>query len=180
MEFIGDLARALETLSPLYQKVRKENWIPASARIIPLSEADLDAVAQLHIQCLGGTRRILMPRLRGDSPLRYDPFFSRVLMVDGEIRGFTLGRIQSDGVCEIDANVLHPSVRLGWANLLLKFEAARLLLEHGCGTIRYITFSQHTDTHRVSRQVGARLVRTLVQMRRELSASPCGASGAEE
>jgi GNAT superfamily N-acetyltransferase len=177
MEFIADLNQARATLLPLYERVVEEKWIPETARIIPLADANLDAVAQLHIEYLGGTRRILMPKLRGISPEAYDPKFSRVLMVDDQIRGFTLGRLFPGGVCEIDANVLHPSVRLGWANLWLKFEAARLLLDHGYDTIRYFTFSQHTDTHRVSKQVGARLVGTLVQMSRDITLT-AGASAA--
>jgi hypothetical protein len=86
--------------------------------------------------------------------------------------GFTLGRVRADGVCEIDANVLHPSLRRGWADLLLKLEAGQLLLANGFHTIRYFSLQQHTDTQRITRKVGGRLVGTVVQMRRELSPAP--------
>jgi hypothetical protein len=180
LEFEADLRQAHATLRPLYEKIVEENWIPAGARIVPLREADLAAVAELHARYLGGYPRGLMPPLRGEGPEPFDPQYSRVLLLDGRVVGFTLGRIHPDGVCHIDANVLHPSVRLGWANLLLKFEAASVLLQHGIHTIRYFSFDQHTDTQRVSRQVGGRLVGTMVQVRRELAAAapPAGGAGA--
>lgn len=179
LEFEGDLALAHATIQPLYVRAREEEWIPPNARIIPLAEADASAVADLHVRYLGGTRRLLMPLLRGTAPDAFDPVYSRVLL-DGEVMGFTLGRVHPDGVCDIDANVLHPAVRLGWANLWLKYEAASVLLAAGIHTIRYFSLQQHTDTHRVSRQVGARLLRTLFQMRLDLAlpAPPTSGSGA--
>lgn len=170
-DFEADLSQAHATLLPLYARAREENWIPPAAQIISLADADHDAVAQLHVQCLGGTRRLLMSLLRGSAPDAYDPICSRVLLLDRQVVGFTLGRVHADGVCDIDANVIHSSVRRSWANLWLKFEAARFLLARGVHTIRYATFQQHTDTQRVSRQVGARLLRTMVQMRRELASA---------
>lgn len=185
MEYEADLARAYATLLPFYERAREEDWIPTAARIIPLADADIDAVAELHTRCLGGTRRLLMPLLRGAAADAFDPQYSRVLLLNEQVVGFTLGRIHPGGVCEIDSNVIHPSVRLGWANLWLKFEAAAVLLAGGIHTIRYFSLQQHTDTQRVSRQVGGRLLRTVVQMRRELapaslnrSSPPAAATGA--
>jgi GNAT superfamily N-acetyltransferase len=169
LEFATDLASSVAQLMPLYNKLWEDQWIPPSARIIPLSEADVGAVADLHVQHLGGSRRLLMPLLRGGGADRYDAKYSRVLLLDGRVMGFTLGRVRADGVCEIEANVLHPSLRRGWADLLLKLEAGQLLLANGFHTIRYFSLQQHTDTHRITRKVGGRLVGTLVQMRRELS-----------
>ena len=167
-EYETELPRSLPTILPLYEQVRERGWIPDAARIIPLADADKEAVARLHAEYLGGNRRLLMPLLDGSAPDRYDPQFSRVLLLDGSVVGFTLGRIMTGGVCEIDANVLHPSVRLGWANLWLKVEAAQMLLANGIEVIRYFSLDQHQDTQRLSRQAGARLVGTRVQMRREI------------
>lgn len=169
LEYEADIAAASATLVPLYDQVRAQNWIPAAARIIPLSDADHEAVAALHVEYLGGNRRLLMPLLSGAAPDRYDPKYSRVMLLDGRVVGFSLGRIGADGVCEVDAHVLHPSVRMGWANLWLKMEAAARLLEDGIRTMRYFSLEQHTDTRRISRQAGCRLLRTLVQMRRALT-----------
>jgi len=177
LEFEADLRQAHDTLMPLYTKIRDDGWIPRDARIIPLAEADLEAVADLHVRYLGGNRRLLMPLLRGDGAEPFDLHYSRVLLLDGHVVGFTLGRILHNGVCEIDANVLHPGVRLGWANLWLKKEAAAMLLSGGIHTIRYFSLQQHTDTQRVSRQVGGRLVGTTLQMRRELSTARLGHGG---
>ena len=184
LEYEADIERASSTLIPLYNQVRESGYIPPAARIVPLSEADAQAVAQLHAQYLGGTRRLLMPLLTGAAPDAYHRKYSRVMLLDGRVVGISLGRVMADGVCEVDAHVLHPSVRMGWANLWLKMEAAERLLEDGIRTMRYFTLEQHTDTHRISRQAGCRLLRTLVQMRRELStpgpapAAPPGGAGA--
>ena len=172
LEFEADLARSRTTLRPLYDQVRAEGWIPPEARIVHLADADHEAVANLHVRCLGGTRRLLIPLLRGAAADAFDPVCSRVLLLDGRVVGFTLGRVHPDGVCDVDANVIDPGLRLGWANLWLKVEAAEVLLARGVHTIRYATFQQHTDTHRVSRQVGGRLVRTRLQMRRDLAPPP--------
>jgi GNAT superfamily N-acetyltransferase len=179
LEFEADIAQARATIMPFYDRALEDGWIPPTARIVPLADADAGAVADLHVRYLGGTRRLLMPLLRGAAPEAFDPTCSRVLTLDGQVVGFTLGRVHADGVCDIDSNVIHPAVRLGWANLWLKYEAASVLLAKGVHTIRYFSLQQHTDTRRVSRQVGARLLRTLVQMRLDLTApaSPTGGGG---
>jgi len=178
VEFEVDLAHADATLSPLYAKMVEAGWVPDSARIVSLGEADVEEVARLHTTYLGGTRRLLMPLLKGLGRERFDPKYSRVLLVGGRVMGFTLGRLLPEGVCEIDANVLDPAVRMGWANLWLKLEAARMLLADGVHTIRYYTLEKHTDTRRISGQLGAKVVRTLVQMRRELGGGACAGGGA--
>ena len=178
LEYEADIEQASSTLVPLYRQVRESGYIPATATIIPLGEADHDAVARLHAEYLGGSRRVLMPLLTGAAPDCYHPKYSRIILLDGRVVGASLGRILADGVCEVDAHVLHPSVRMGWANLWLKMEAAERLLEDGIRTMRYFTLEQHTDTQRISRQAGCRLIRSLVQMRREVAASADGARGA--
>jgi GNAT superfamily N-acetyltransferase len=174
-EYEADIAAASSTLVPLYEQVRASGYIPSNARIVPLSDADRGAVADLHVEYLGGSRRLLMPLLTGAAPDAYHPKYSRIILLDGRVVGASLGRVLPDGVCEVDAHVLHPSVRMGWANLWLKMEAAERLLEDGVRTMRYFTLEQHTDTHRISRQAGCRLLRTRVQMRRVLE--PTGGAG---
>ena len=178
LEWEADIAAASATLLPLYDQVRAANWIPATARIVPLADADPEDVAHLHVEHLGGSRRLLMPLLSGAAPDPYHPTYSRVILLDGRVVGFSLGRVAPDGVCEVDAHVLHPSVRMGWANLWLKMEAAERLLEDGIRTMRYFSLEQHADTRRISRQAGCRLLRTLVQMRRELAPPAGGPSAA--
>lgn len=168
-EYEAEIAQASSTLVHLYEHVRADGCIPAAARIVPLSDADPHAVARLHVEYLGGSQRLLLPLLSGGAPDAYHPKYSRVMLLDGRVVGASLGRVMPDGAVEVDAQVLHPSVRLGWANLWMKMEAAELLLHDGIRTMRYFSLDQHTDTHRISRQAGCRLLRTLVQMRRELT-----------
>jgi N-acetylglutamate synthase-like GNAT family acetyltransferase len=168
VEYEADIAAASSSIRHLYDQVLADGWIPAAARIIPLADADANAVADLHVQYLGGSRRLLLPLLTGAAPDAFHPKYSRVMLLDGRVVGVSLGRVGADGVCEVDAHVLHPSVRMGWANLWLKIEAGERLLEDGIRTMRYFSLERHTDTRRISKQAGCRLVRTLVQMRREV------------
>jgi GNAT superfamily N-acetyltransferase len=177
LEYEADVAAASSTLRPIYQQVLADKWIPEAARIVPLAGADYDAIARMHVEYLGGSRRLLMPLLDGTAPDCFHPTYSRVMLLDGRVVGFSLGRIGTDGVCEVDAHVLHPSVRMGWANLWLKMEAAERLLEDGIRTMRYFSLGQHGDTRRISRQAGCRLLRTLVQMRRGLNSPPAPPAG---
>jgi hypothetical protein len=176
LEYEADIAAASSTLPPSYRQVIADKWIPETARMVPLAGADYDAIARLHVEYLGGSRRLLLPLLDGSAPDCFHRKYSRVMLLDGRVVGFSLGRIGADGVCEVDAHVLHPSVRMGWANLWLKMEAAERLLEDGIRTMRYFSLEQHGDTRRISRQAGCRLLRTLVQMRRELRGSAGGRS----
>jgi hypothetical protein len=168
LEYEADIAAASASIRHLYDQVLADGWIPPGARIVPLAEADANAVADLHVRYLGGSRRLLLPLLTGAAPDAFHPKYSRVILVDGRVVGVSLGRVGADGVCEVDAHVLHPSVRMGWANLWLKMEAADRLLEDGIRTMRYFGLEQHTDTRRISKQAGCRLIRTVVQMRREV------------
>ena len=168
LEYEADIAAASAAIRHLYDQVIADGWIPPTARIVSLAEADASAVAALHVQYLGGSRRLLLPLLEGTAPDAFHPKYSRVMLLDGRVVGASLGRIGADGVCEVDAHVLHPSVRMGWANLWLKIEAGERLLEDGIRTMRYFSLEQHTDTRRISKQAGCRLVRTLVQMRCEV------------
>ena len=169
LEYEADIAAASSAIRHLYDQVLADGWIPPTARIVPLADADAGAVADLHVRYLGGSRGLLRPLLNGVARDAFHPKYSRVMLLGGRVVGASLGRIGADGVCEVDAHVLHPSVRMGWANLWLKMEAADRLLEDGIRTMRYFGLEQHTDTRRISKQAGCRLVRTLVQMRRELA-----------
>ena len=168
LDFEIDLAQAHAALRPVYERVRARGLIPDNARIIPMAEADHEAVVRLHVQYLGGTPRLLLPLIRGAADDPYDLFCSRVLLLGERVVGFTLGRVRAGGVCEFDANVIDPTLRLGWATLWLRVEAAEYNLGNDVQTLRYTGLQQHTDTHVAGQRMGARVIRTLVQMRRDL------------
>src|SRR5438270_476137 len=145
--------RACRMLLPaatgLGQKSQLHVAVADDGRVVGAAALGLDSRVETHRGWQVDLRVIVPSRGLG---------IGRARLVDGRVVGFTLGRVLPGGVCEVDANVLHPSVRLGWANLWLKMEAGRLLLDGGVHTLRYFSLRQHTDTARISRQVGGRLV----------------------
>jgi GNAT superfamily N-acetyltransferase len=174
-----DIPQALSVLSPLLERIRDR--IPPGARVVPLNEADLDAVARLHEQHLGGNPRLLMPLLNGSASNAYDPMMSVVLLLEGQVVGMALGRTFGDQSCEVDSRVLHPSVRRRWANLWLLHEGLRRLIEHGgFRVMRYFTLDAHEDTRQLSERFGGVLSGTLVRMGLELSTGDTSATRAAD
>jgi hypothetical protein len=160
--------RGLERLSPLVQQIIDHGWAPENTRVIPLAEADVEAVCRLHVQHLGGSARRLIGMLDGSSPQAYDRSASMVLLCGEQTKGFTLGWFPEPTVCEVAANVLDPSVRLGWADLLLKDAAVKAVLARGGQVLRFCTAEQHRDSRRTLEKVGGGVSRTEVRMQTAL------------
>jgi GNAT superfamily N-acetyltransferase len=156
------LRRVEDRLAPLHDQMRQSGWIPDDARVIPLAQASADQREQLvalHVEHLGGSAALLRQQLAASRRVPFDPDLSMLLLRDGRTVGFTLGRVQPDGVCSVDATVLHPAHRLSWANLLLRLTAGRLLMSRGVTTARFQSCEQHADTRKFARHTGAVLKR---------------------
>ena len=69
----------------------------------------------------------------------------------------------------VDANILDPSVRGGWANLWLKLEATRGAVGLGIERFVYNTFDHYTDTRAFSEILGGVETRKLMLMHRLLA-----------
>jgi GNAT superfamily N-acetyltransferase len=156
-------------LAPLYERMRKQGRIPESAQIIPLYEADFDAVTQLHLAVLGGDAPTLLRRMRGEGPDAFSAQYSRVLLLDGRVAGFILGHRTSREVIHVDANVLDPQLRGGWANIWLKLEATRGALSIGVQTFVFTTFDHYADTRSFTEKLQGSTVRTMVLMYRPIA-----------
>jgi GNAT superfamily N-acetyltransferase len=158
-------------LAPLYERLRQRGKIPDTARIIPLYEADADEVTRLHLAQLGGDPATLGKKLRGDVPDSFAARYSRVLLIDDQVVGFILGhRVAHDSV-HVDANVVAPEVRGGWANVWLKLEATRGAMQWGIKKFVFTTFDRYNDTRRFTERMQGVTVRTTVLMYRPLAPS---------
>jgi GNAT superfamily N-acetyltransferase len=153
-----EVERAFSHLNPLYEQVVERGWIPPEARLAPLDAGHAAQIARLHVDYLGGQYEQIIAAVRGELPLRYVPDLSPVLLVEGQIRGFTLARMQAEGIAAVDATVVHPAFRRGWANLWLKFAGACACRDLGIHTLLFYTYDRHTDTRKISRQVGGTIV----------------------
>lgn len=161
-------------LAPLHEWMLKNNWIPADAQIIALCDSDRDAVAKLHMEILGGQRDLLLRKMHGRGPQAYHPTYSRVLLVTGEIKGCILAHRESADLAVVDANILDPSVRGGWANVWLKLEATRGAARLGIERFEYSTFDHYTDTRAFSEKLGGVEKRRMLLMHYPLSAAARG------
>jgi len=161
--------RIVEMLTPLCEKMRMRGWIPDNARVIPLSDAPAREIARMHAQCLGGTPRGIMGRILGGGPNRFDPRLSQVLMIDDRVCGFLLSHLIESTISYVDAVVVAPDLRLGWANTLLKLHNAKQSVACGRKATRYVAHDVHGDTRSMSARAGARLIKTMLMPYREVA-----------
>jgi len=160
-------------LGPLVARMRERGRIPASARIVPLYQADLAAVLQLHLDQMGGNRDELYRKLRGLGPGAFHSRYSHVLLIDNQVRGCMLARRSGPDTMVVDANVVDPQLRGGWANALLKLEAFRGAFE-GVKWIRFTTFDHYTDTRSFTEKLGGSTERITVLMIRPIEQDSVG------
>lgn len=157
-------------LGPLVDRMRARGRIPPSARIIPLYRADLVAVLRLHLDCLGGNHEELSLKLRGEGPAAYLQRHSRVLVVDDQVKGCLLAHRTEKEVVTVDANIVEPALRGGWANAWLKLETCRGA-PAGVREIRFTTFDHYTDTRSFTRKLRGTTTRRTVLMFRPIARS---------
>lgn len=155
-------------LGPLLDRMRSKGRIPADANIIPLYEANAAGVLQLHLDQMGGDRRELYRKIRGQGAGAFHPRYSRVLLIDGRVKGCILAHRAAAEVAAVDANILDPSVRGGWANVWLKLEATRGAIRLGIKAFRFTTFDHYSDTRRFTERLGGVTTRTTYLMYRPI------------
>jgi hypothetical protein len=156
-------------LGPLVERMRARGRIPANACIIPLYEANAPSVLQLHLDQMGGERGELYRKIRGKGVDAFHPRYSCVLLVDGRVKGCILAHRKAADIAAVDANILDPSVRGGWANVLLKLEATRGAIRLGIKTFQFTTFDHYTDTRSFTKQLGGTTTRTMHLMYRRFA-----------
>jgi hypothetical protein len=158
-------------LGPLFDRMQERGRIPVGASIVPLYEANPAAVLQLHLDQMGGDRGELYRKIRGIGAGAFHPRYSRVILIDGRVKGCILAHRVAADVAAVDANILDPEVRGGWANVWLKLEATRGAIRLGIKTFRFATFDQYTDTRSFTQRLGGETTRVMQLMYRPIAAS---------
>lgn len=156
-------------LAPLVEQLRQRGRIPPDARIVPLYAADPAAVLQLHLDHMGGDRGALFQKIRGFGPGAFHPRYSRVLMVGQRVVGCILAHRESRFVATVDAIILIPEVRGGWANAWLKLEATQGAQSLGVTHFHFTSFDHYADTRRFTQQLGGVTAKRLALMYRRLA-----------
>jgi GNAT superfamily N-acetyltransferase len=158
-------------LRPLFDRMQAKGRIPAGASIVPLYEANAAAVLQLHLDHMGGDRGELYRKIRGRGAAAFHPRYSRVLLVDGKVKGCILAHRVASDVAAVDANILEPEVRGNWANVWLKLEATRGAIRLGIKTFRFTTFDHYSDTRSFTQRLGGVTTHVTQLMCRPISLS---------
>jgi GNAT superfamily N-acetyltransferase len=155
-------------LAPIVERWRRRGRIPEEARIVPLYAADREQVLRLHLEHLGGERESLSQKLAGRGPGAFHPRYSRVLLVGDQMVGCLLAHRESRQAAIVDANVVIPKYRNGWANLWLKLEATQGALSLGITQFLFTTFEHYADTRSFSEKLGGAVTKKMVLMHRRL------------
>ncbi len=140
-------------LAPLMERFRREGRIPDGAKIVPLYAANRDEVLQLHLTAMGGDRASLARKLSGQGSGAFHLRLSRVLLVDERVVGCVLAHRTSQSAFTVDATIVAPELRGGWANVWLKLEASRGA-PPGVTHFHYTSFDHYTDTRRFTEKLG--------------------------
>jgi GNAT superfamily N-acetyltransferase len=154
-------------MGPLYRRIRPR--IPSDVRLVRLTdttEAQRQQISALHVQHLGGRPREMRQRIGADDSA-YNPV-SPVLLRGEQVIGFSLNRLLPDNRTCVDANVIAPPYRGGWANIYLKHEENRACLAGGNRRGILQTLAHHTDTRRFVERCGGRLIDRLVSLYRPI------------
>jgi GNAT superfamily N-acetyltransferase len=148
------LAPVLARLAPLVDELRRRGAIPANARIVPLHAANRAHVLQLHLDELGGDRGPLYQRLLGHGAGAFHQRYSRVLLVNDRIVGCLLAHRKSEHVATLDANIVAPEFRGGWANAWLRLEAMQGAAALGIKHFHFTSFDKYGDTRAFTEKLG--------------------------
>jgi GNAT superfamily N-acetyltransferase len=156
-------------LGPLVERVRATGRIPTNASIIPLYQANAAAVLQLHLDQMGGDRRELYRKLLGRGPGAFLPRQSRVLLIDDRVKGCILGHRTAKDTVRIDADIVVPSLRGGWANAWLKLDAFRSGHSLGLKQFTFTSFDHYADTRSFTNKLGGATIRRNSLMLRRIA-----------
>jgi N-acetylglutamate synthase-like GNAT family acetyltransferase len=168
-EHILPLGQIASRLVPLVERMRANGRIPANAQVLHLYQADMASVLRLHLDHMGGDQRVLTRKLRGLGPGAFLPRQSKVLLIDGKVKGCLLASRVTKETIVVDANIVEPNLRGGWANAWLKLESF-LGAPPGVIEFKFTSFDHYTDTRSFTEKLGGRTVRTTALMYRPISA----------
>ena len=172
LTFESDTQQLMDYLFPLKDWLQARGDIPTSARVVPLIETDLEKVARLHVDHLGGTFAGVLTHLKhlitGPSH-----FHNAVLLAHNEPEGLILCQ-NHNGLTQVQSRVVSPAYQgsafnPGWANVLLMAEVlgyAHLVGSHRC---RFSCLCSNGHTLKLATRCKAETVATQEVHRRTLT-----------
>jgi GNAT superfamily N-acetyltransferase len=155
--FIGTTTQALQDCGDRLLRLKLRGRVPPDARLVPLHEADLSAVARLYASHLGGSPAELSQRLAKELDDGLCRALSVAVLCGPHLAGFMLMQ-HRDGLPLAELWISDPSYRHGWASLVSLHGALQRCLELGATQHRFHCNDAAVATLNFARRSGARQV----------------------
>lgn len=147
----------IQAYTPVYQRIVDRGRMPANARMIPLAQANKEAVCRLLIDYLGFPAQGTAERLRGTEQ-GFSQTISRVALLDQKIVGVILATYH--GIMgAIEGTVVLPEHRRTWVASALKYHIMNALIAQN---VKWVQFSANDSQHRDTANFGRRLPKARV------------------
>jgi GNAT superfamily N-acetyltransferase len=134
---------------------RRAHRIPESARVVPITEAEPDQVAQLVATQFGVPPQEIARRLVPGALSGFDRELSLALL-NGDVLCGAMLASRSGSLLVVEINVVAPDWRRGWTNSMLVEAMARRGRAAGIELFRFCCQEHVTDTINLGRRTGAR------------------------
>jgi len=168
--FETDGVKLVEVTGAIYKRLERTGKIPATARLISLSESSRTEVARLVLSEVAVVPATLAARLATQDGGGYEDDLSIVLLVDGKVGGATL-MTRTDDTVRLEITVVAPALRHGWANALLLGEATRRGIASGAKRCRFFCDEHVRETINAARRIGAAPLGAALAFERRLAPS---------
>ena len=156
-------------LGPLFDRMRERGAFPQVRRSFRFTGRTRPPYCNCTLTKWAATAANCIARFAGIGAGAFHPRYSRVLLIDGRVKGCILAHRVAADVAAVDADILDPKLRGGWANVWLKLEATRGALRLGIKTFRFTTFDQYTDTRSFTQRFGGETTRVMQLMYRPIA-----------
>ncbi len=164
--FETELEPVLAYSSGWSRRLAEAGKIPADARVVALRDAPVEDVARLYAAYIAANPGL--PCRSVQAVIEAGAFDqSRVLRCGGRVAGMILGTAHPPRI-EVDAWVIEPELRGGWATMLLLADATRTGWDLGGRRIRFHASDHAPETLAMARRFGAQTIETLESFRLQL------------
>ena len=150
-----------------YDRLLARGKIPAVAQIIPLSSAPVEEVCKIILDTRAFASASVAQRLRRTEH-GFSQTLSPVVMIDDRVVGATLVTYQK-AVATIDAAAVAPQWRNTWIGVVMKNTVQTWLRNRGVLEMQFNANPVlHPDTAKYAKRAGARVLKTISTMCRNL------------
>lgn len=167
-EFKVEVPPNIEKMIAMGRRLEQHGRVPAGARALSLGQANVDAVAALHLRYFPGTADELRAAFRGRPPECFDLDLSVVTVIDGQVTAYVAGQFLSEeSVFDIHWKAVAEPFRNSWSNLWLMYHVGLRMHRRGVQWLRYRALTHNRDTRLLIEHIGGAMTREQVRYGRD-------------